>query len=511
MESRTKNTIRNIKFAMLNQIITLLLSFIVRTIFVKELGINYLGINGLFGSIITVLTMLDLGMASTMAYSLYEPLVNNDEIKINLLIKFYSKIYYGICLFVFILGILLIPFLKYIIKDFVYNSFIIKVYMIFVVDSALSYLFIYKKCLIISDQKSYIVNKINNIFYIILSISQIIVLILIKNYILFLLIRIFVNLIQNLYINYIVGILYPYIKEKRNDKLDENSLNQITKNIKGGFFYQIADVISNATDNIVLSKFIGFTGVGLYSNYILISNAINGILYYIFDSMMGSLGNLIVKENSKRTYNMFKFINFINFWLFGACSICIIILINPFILLWVGDKYLLDFYTVMAIVINFYIVGMRNTTILFRKAYGLLSNGKQIPIIMALMNLILSIIFVKIFGIKGVIIGTIISTLLTYSWYDPYIILKLKFKKSFSKYIYTNIIYGVITVITFIITNNLSKFFKVCNFTEWIIKAIFVFIIVNIIFAIFTVFTNEFKYGLNLLKKLVNIESFRKH
>ncbi|MGU8221422.1 lipopolysaccharide biosynthesis protein [Clostridium perfringens] len=503
LESRTKNTIKNIKFSLLNQFIILVFSFIIRTIFIKELGINYLGINGLFGSVITLLTMLDLGITSTMAFSLYEPLVNKNMKKINLLIKFYSKIYYYICLIVLILGLLMIPFLKYIIKDFIYNRFIITVYIIFIIDVSLNYLFIYKKCLIISDQKNYIISNINNAFFIILSIAQIAILIFTKSYILFLLIKILINLIQNFYINYIANKLYPCLKIKVNDKLDKNTLKEINKNIRGTFFYQISDVISNGTDNIILSKFIGFTGIGLYSNYTLISNAVNGVLYYIFDSMMGSLGNLAVKENLEKTYKIFKVTNFINFWLFGLCFVCLVNLINPFISLWLGKSYLLDFYTVIIIGINFYINGMRNTNILFRRAYGLLSNGKIIPIIMSISNLILSIILVNIYGIKGVIIGTIISTLITYSWYDPYIVLNVKLKKSFIKYLYTNLFYGLITLITLFIVNYLSYFWEIHSFTQWTIKAVCIFILVNIIFTIFTFYTDEFKYGLNLFINII--------
>lgn len=498
LESRTKNTIRNIKFSIINQVVNLLFAFMVRTVFVKELGVEYLGINALFANIITLLSLADLGITSAISYSLYEPLSNRDTEKINLLMKFYKKIYYTISLVVIIIGIALIPFLKFIIKDFTYNRGIILIYLIFVLDSGLSYLFAYKRCLIISDQKNYIINKINNLFFILLSLLQIGILLYTKNYILYLLVRIITNILQNLYIQYVANKMYPFITVKNDKNIEKSILKEIGNNILGSFFYRIADVISNGTDNIVLSSYLGVSVVGIYSNYMLISNSINGILYYIFDSMTATLGNLVVSENNKKSYSMFKFMNFMNFWLFGVCFICISILINPFIKIWIGDEYVFNLSTVMVICMNFYITGMRNTPTLFRKSYGLLSNGKKIPLIMASLNLILSIVFVKLSGINGVIIGTILSTLITYSWYDPYILLKIKFKQSFFKYLVTNIFYAGITLFTLCVVNYISDFWTILNFHQLVIKAVIIFILSNIIFMIFTFCTNEFKYGLKL-------------
>ena len=202
MASRTKNSIINSSVSIITQVLTVIINFIVKTVFIKVLGSEYLGLNGLFSNIITMLSLADLGIGIAIPYSLYKPLADKDEKKIRILMKYYSKIYNVIGVIVLSIGLALIPFLPLIIKDMPDIPNISLIYALFVIHSASSYFFVYKKLLIDSDQKSYITSKIIFTFSTVLSIIQVIILLLTKNYILFLLSSIITVVLQNIYICY---------------------------------------------------------------------------------------------------------------------------------------------------------------------------------------------------------------------------------------------------------------------------------------------------------------------
>ena len=272
--SRTENSIINSTMSIITQVLTVILNFAVKTVFIKMLNDEYLGVNGLFTNIITMLSLADLGIGIAIPYSLYKPLAEKDEQKINILMNFYKKIYNIIGMVVLLIGLSLTPFLGLIIKDIPDNvPNLSLIYMLFVIHSASSYFFVYKKFLIDSDQKGYITSRIIFAFSTILSIIQIILLVITKNYILFLLASIIMVILQNIYISYKANKMYPFIKNKTNDKLSKDDVKDIKKNVSSLFIYKVGTVIMNGTDNIIISKFIGLIIVGFYSNYVLIINS----------------------------------------------------------------------------------------------------------------------------------------------------------------------------------------------------------------------------------------------
>lgn len=501
--SRTENSIINSAMSIVTQVLTVVLNFAVKTVFIKMLNDEYLGVNGLFTNIITMLSLADLGIGIAIPYSLYKPLAKKDEHKINVLMNFYKKVYTIIGIAVLLIGLSLTPFLGLIIKDIPKNvPHLSLIYILFVIHSASSYFFVYKKFLIDSDQKGYITSRIIFTFSTLLSIIQIILLITTKNYILFLLSSIILVIIQNIYISSKANKLYPFIKNKTDEKLEKEDMEGIKKNVSSLFIYKVGTVIMNGTDNIIISKFIGLIIVGFYSNYVLIINSITTVLNQIFNAITSSIGNLVVTTNKKRSKEVYDNLNFANFWLYALFGVCIIVLINPFINIWIGKKYVMGFSIVFLLVLNFYVLGMQSVTNSFRNAYGLFWIAKYRPIIMVIINIVISVVLVQFIGIEGVLIGTLVSRLVTTAWLDPYIVHKYGFEISPKSYYIDYLKYLVIFIAISIILNYFVSMVAINNIFILILIAILVVISVNVILVLLFFKTSEFNYFYDKIKKI---------
>ena len=501
--SRTENSIINSAMSIVTQVLTVVLNFAVKTVFIKMLSDEYLGVNGLFTNIITMLSLADLGIGIAIPYSLYKPLAKKDEHKINVLMNFYKKVYTIIGIAVLLIGLSLTPFLGLIIKDIPKNvPHLSLIYILFVIHSASSYFFVYKKFLIDSDQKGYITSRIIFTFSTLLSIIQIILLVTTKNYILFLLSSIILVIIQNIYISSKANKLYPFIKNKTDEKLEKEDMEGIKKNVSSLFIYKVGTVIMNGTDNIIISKFIGLIIVGFYSNYVLIINSITTVLNQIFNAITSSIGNLVVTTNKKRSKEVYDNLNFANFWLYALFGVCIIVLINPFINIWIGKKYVMGFSIVFLLVLNFYVLGMQSVTNSFRNAYGLFWIAKYRPIIMVIINIVISVVLVQFIGIEGVLIGTLVSRLVTTAWLDPYIVHKYGFEISPKSYYIDYLKYLVIFIAISIIFNYFVSMITINNIFILILIAILVVISVNVILVLLFFKTSEFNYFYDKIKKI---------
>lgn len=501
--SRTKNSIINSTTSIVNQVLTVLMDFAVKTIFIKILGSEYLGINGLFSNIITLLSLADLGIGIAIPYSLYKPLAKKDTEKIKSLMKYYSRVYSVIGLVVLIIGLSITPFLPLIIKNMPDIPHIYLIYMMFATHSALSYLFVYKRFLIESDQKGYIVSKITFTCSFLLNVVRVIILILTKDFVLYLGCSIVFVLIQNIWYSKTADKMYPYLKDKDVKDVDKKELAEINKNIKSLFIYKIGNVIANGTDNIIISKFIGLITVGLYSNYLLIINSLNNVVSQIFNAITSSIGNLVA-TNNERSKNIYEKLNFFNFYIFSLCALCLFILINPFIYLWIGSDYMLSNWISALLALNFYTAGMQSVTNSFRTAYGLFYIAKFRPIVMVVLNIIISIILVKPLGVAGVVIGTILSRIFTTAWLDPYVVYKYGFKDSPKKYYIRYIYYLLIFVVSCILIRLITNYIVAKNIIMWIILAGITFILYNLIIILLFHRTEEFKYFYNKIKDLLN-------
>ena len=500
---RVKYSIKNCITFFINYIITLIFLFINQTIFIKLLGIEYVGLNGIFSNVLTVLNLFELGFGSAVTYNLYKYIKNNKKDIIKSIMKYYKKIYNTIALIILLVGLLIIPFLKYIINDVTIDINIYVVYIIFLLTNVSSYLCSYKRNLMFSYQRNYVINIIHIICIVILNIIQIIILYLTRNYYLFLVLNIIFTLLENIIISIKVNNDYPYIKDKNVSPISKKLKQDITSRVKALFIHKAAGSLSNGIDSIIISSFFGIKILGLYSSYYYIIHAVYNLFSNIIKATSASVGNLLVEKDYEKNYIVFKKIEFLNIWIAIFTSTCLFLLIEPFIKLWIGSNYLLSYPVLVLLIINFYQKIMRSTYIVFKDSAGIWIEDRYIPIIKSIINIVSSIILLKIFGLVGVFIGTFISSLTLWLYSYPKFVYKKLFNKNYCIY-YKEMLKNIVLFILIIsITYLISNIFMINSaLLKLLINIIICITIPNILLFLIYKNTLEFNYYINLIKEI---------
>ncbi|WP_057912991.1 lipopolysaccharide biosynthesis protein [Peribacillus muralis] len=490
---RTRNSLINISFGLGSQVIITALSFFSRTVFINSLGIEYLGINGLLTNILAMLSLAEAGIGSSIIYSLYKPVAKNDNRKIIILMRFYKNAYFIIALIVFSLGLLLMPFLHYFAKD-AEIPHVNLIYFIFLINTVLPYFYIHKNSFLNVSQKGYIVTAIYTLSSVITISLKIVVLQYTQDYILYLLIDSVTTIITSIVLVKIVNKMYPFLKEKVKDKLDFETKNGITKNVKAIVLQNIGNYLVIGTDNILISSFISVAAVGVYSNYNMLIEICRNFTYQIFNNLYHSVGNLVAIEDSNKVYEIFNIYNFLNFWLYSFFSICLYNLINPFITIWIGSEFLMNQSIIIILLLIFYERGMRNSISTVKTTAGIFYEDRFVPIFQAVVNLAISIILVKKIGMIGIFTGTLLSTLLFPFWTTPYLVYKKIFNKKLNTYFTKYLYYMVIGVFACLSTSYLCSLVLYDGLMGFCLKMSICIFVPNTIYLLFFLRTDEFKY-----------------
>ena len=430
---RTEKSLRNFIFAVASQVITVALSFITRTCLIYCLGIEAVSINGLFTEVITALSLAELGVGSAIVYNLYKPLAEGDHQKVSQLMNLFRKAYRIIALATLVIGISLTPWLQFFIRDLSYDiSYIRVIYLMFVFQSVVSYLFSYKLALLEADQNSYIVTKISTIFRIIGTILILIILVTTKKYIFFLGANILLVILTNAYASHVVDKKYPYIN--KNERLPKEERTQIFGNIRNIFVKQFAGRVVDSTDNILISTLVSTLLVGYYSNYLVVI----GVFKQLADKMMAaataSMGNLYVTERTENKIETLNRLTFIFYVFASIASVGTFACVQPFIKLWLGDNYLLDYsvVTILCLLLVTEITYQPLSTAMHLS--GFFEIGRNISFVSAVINLAVSIVL----GMKIGLIGIFIGTMCTYTIEiiaKVHYLFKLYFKENSIQYV----------------------------------------------------------------------------
>lgn len=502
---RVKNSLKNISISIATQIIITLLGFISRKVFLDSLGTEYLGVNGLLTNVLSMLSLVESGIGVSITYNLYKPLAENDKENIIALVQLYKKLYGILAILIFLLSLTLYPFLGILINNSSNIPFIGVIYFIFVVKNVISYLNAHKWSLINSDQKGYVLAKYNLLFNIITTVTKIIVLLFTKNYILYLLIEAGIFVIQNIWNGTIVNKRYSYIKTKKKYYVKKDIKQKLITNVKALFLHNIGTYCVFGTDNLLISAFVSVKAVGLYSNYTMIISQLTALLTPIINGIGASVGNLIATESKEKNYEVFKVVKLINFWIYSFCAIFLLNLIEPFINWWLGEGLLLDRLTLIVILINFYITGMRSSINTFKSKAGIFSEDKYIPLIEATINLVASIFLVKYFGLSGVFMGTTISSIIIPVWTQSKLVYNRVFNKSVIEYFKSYVFYICLTIFTGYITTVICNKTIIWNgFSALIAKGLICVIIINSIYLAIFFKSDELKYLFNIAKIMLN-------
>lgn len=507
MKSRTENSIRNSTVALTGQAITILMSFLVRTAFIKLLDVSYLGINGLFSNILSLLSLSELGFATAITYALYEPIANDNREKITALMRLFKKVYWCVGVFVFIVGCLFIPWLDFFVGD---TSQLPEglpalwvIYILFLSDTAVSYFFTYKRTLVIASQNGHI-NTLNTLmFNVIKNVTQLITLLFWKSYLFYLLIQIICTVSSNVLISRKADRLFPYLNQYKTAKLDSATLSRIKKNVFGMSSHKLGAVIVNGTDNILITRFAGIVTTGIYSNYYLLTSTIRTMYLQCLSPITASVGNLLAEANAEKIKTHFYNVFFVNAYIAIFSTTCLSSLMSPFISLMWGTQYTLDRIMVYAISLNFYLSCMRTTLSIFMDADGLFWELRWKSVVESIVNLVASIIFagpLKL-GLLGVILGTTVSTVVTNLWWEPYEIYKHILNERLSAYFIQYLRYTAILLLSIVASS------VICNSMEdtlimFMVKCIVAFSVPNIIFFLACRRCDEYVFFASMARKL---------
>lgn len=450
--SRLRQSLKNLLSGFAYRLLIIFTAFAVRTVFIHCLNEDYLGINGLYSSILSMLSLAELGFSTAMTYSMYQPLAQKDYKKLRQLMQLYQKVYCVIGIVILTIGLALIPFLDSIIKNKPDIEGLTFYYLLFLGDTVLSYLFFaYRNALLQADQKNYVITNYQSVFNLIKSGIQIIVLLGLRNYTVYLVSQMLCTIAQNIALAIRVNRDYPVFQKREAESLSREDTVRIFKDVKALTLSKISHVVLNSSDTIIISAYIGINWVGLLSNYSMIVEALTGLLCQITGAITASLGNYFVVESRENGYHLFRRIEFMNFWLYGFCSIALIILLNPFVTLWLGDRFTLSISIVIALVVRFFIAGFMNTLWTFRSTLGLFTQGQWRPVVVSILNIVLSILLGFQWGVAGVLAATSISRACVNLWYDPWLLHSKGFGKPvapfFCRYFFKIVILTIITII----------------------------------------------------------------
>lgn len=504
-KSRTEYSAKNTTVAVVSRMVAILMGFVTRVVFTHTLSESYVGINGLFTDILNVLALSELGVGTAITYALYKPIAEGDLEKQKSLMRMYQWLYRIIAGIVLVAGLMVVPFMDLLIKNQPDVDHLTLIYLLYLANSVLSYLLIYKRTLVDAHQLIYIGTLYQTIFLVVQDVVQIVVLITTRNFMLFLLIYILCTLGGNLCISKKADQLYPYLKEKNVTPLDKAERKGIFRNIKAMLMHKIGTVVVNNTDNLLLSSIVGITSVGLYSNYYLLIGSVRQVLDQIFQGITASVGNLGATEDSKRVQRIFEASFFIGQWMYGVAAICLYELLSPFVKISFGENYVFPQSVVLVLCMNFFVTGMRKSTLVFRDSLGLFWYDRYKSIAEAVINLVASILLAVRFGTAGVFIGTLISTMATSMWVEPYVLYKHHIKTSPAAYFWKYGLYSAVMAAIWFATSFLCTYIDGNTLVVIGLRLCICLVLPNSILLLIYCRTKEFRFLLEkaegLLKK----------
>ena len=453
---RVQSAAKNIVFGQIGNFITQLLGFILRTVFIAHLGDTLNGINDLYTSILSVLSMAELGIGTALNYSLYKPVATGDISKVKSYMQLYKKAYRAIGIVIGVIGLAISPFLPYLVKqpEGVSVRDLTLYYFIFLFNTVSSYFVAYKYSLVNAEQKNYIQTNVITITKMITVTLQIVVILTTGSFYAYLLTAAAVELLQKIFVSHYLNRRYPYLLDRDVEKLSKEETGEIVTKTKALVFHKVGDVARLQTDSMIISGFINTVLVGIVGNYNMVLNSVANVVNIIFNSVLSSFGNLIATGSKEKQYQIFKVYRFAACWIYGFAAIGFSMLLTPLIYLWLGSERTLAYGVVMCILIDFYFKGDRIVLSNFKTAAGVFEQDKYLALIQGVVNLIISIVLVQKIGLIGVYIGTIVSGLIA-NITKPVIIYKVILNQPVKRYFLDSVkyllvmiaVYGLLSVI----------------------------------------------------------------
>lgn len=451
-------------FGFLNKIVKIICPFTVRTVFIHTLGAEFLGLDSLFLSILSVLNITELGFSSAIVFSMYKPIALNDRFAINALLFYYKKIYLCVGLIILFLGLLIIPFLPHFIHGDYPKSIQLPIaYLVYLGNTVLSYfLFAYLRSLISAHQREDVLSKINTFVSVGMYTFQIVALFVVKNYYAYILIMPLSTILENIWTAIITRKMFPYYRPI--GSLAPTIRADIREKVSGLAIGKICSVTRNAFDSIFVSMYLGLKETAIYNNYYYIMSAVTTILMIFGASILAGVGNSVAIDSVDKNYNDMKRLNFIYMWASGWCTICLLCLYQPFMRIWIGEAYLLPFVPVLLFCVYFYILKTGDIITIYVAANGLWWHTKYRALAEATTNILLNWILGKYFGIIGILSATVFSLSILCNYWGPFFVFKYYFtEQDIGEYFRFHSFFAFVTFIvagiTYLICNFISETF----------------------------------------------------
>lgn len=498
---RTRNAKRNIVWGMAMKLFSLFIPFLMRTIIIYTLGTLYLGLNSLFASILNALNLAELGIGSALVFSMYKPIAEDDKEKICALMYVYKMAYFVIGIAVLVAGGIIIPYLhNFINGDFPKEINIEMVYVLQLLSTSAGYFFMaYKGSLLQAYQRVDVVNKLDLVTALCMYIIQIIALLLFKNYYIYLLALLIRIIVFNLIQGWIVDKRYPDIKARgRVSREDKKQIIIKTSALMG---HKVAGMVINSVDNILISMFMGLEIVAIYNNYFYVITAVSGLFLMLTSGLNAIVGNYIVKESEEKKLELFNDMHYLVCWAICICCTCLLVLFQPFMIVWTGEKLLLPFFSVILFSIYFFTVKVRTIGLLFKDASGLWEKDVLKAWMQVVIDLLIDIWLLQKIGINGAIISTIASMVFAYI-YETNIIFKYCLPGKKGKYYLDTFLYAIITCITCFVAYKTCSLLSLVN--KWMKLPVFLFVAILVsalIFGLATSWMTEFSNAIHFIKK----------
>lgn len=518
IESRAKNSTRNIIVSMITYMIQVLLAFFVRRYFIFYFGAEYLGLNSLFSNVLSILSLAELGFGSALVFAMYKPMAENDEEKVRQLLQFYKKSYFIIGIIVFSLGLCVLPFMSFFkVKAGSIDVNLYVVYLIFLFNSTISYFFAHRRSLLYTSQRNDIESKINMVMNFLQYGIQLFIIIVLKNYYLYIITTGVVGLLSNLCVYVITQKKYRRFIDKPKNALSNEDTHEIKKNVGALVFHKLGTTIVYSTDSLIIYFMLGSANLGMYSNYVMITTQVATLLSIFINSIRGSIGNSIASESVEKNQQLLKRLNFIYFWIISFCTIAIFVLADPFIdkVLVKGSQNLLFEKSVLIVIcLNFFFNQSKSIVGTFKECAGLFYQDRFKCIFESIINLVASIVLTKYFGIIGVVLGTIISNVLTSLWLDVYVLNKNYLHMSTIKYFVKYLLYLVIMLVVGVGTYFVCSLVPDLNIWTLVAKFAVCAVVPNLmllaIYACLPEFKDTFAWGRQILKNLLKNKKEKK-
>lgn len=469
-------------------------SFFTRRVFAQVLGLDTVGIEGVFLNIVSMLGIVEMGLGVNIIYMLYKPIAENDYKTISTILKFLKKAYTVIAGIILLLGVIIALFVGSFIGGDYSSSWLSFIFMLYVADVLASYLYAHKRAMFIADQKNYVNNLIRMTMQVLGYITQIVLLKQFKSLEIYLLAKIVFRVLENLMISAYFKKQYGHLDLKTKTQLPKEDKNDLLNNIKAILMHKIAGFSLTSTSNIIISKFVNIQAVGKYQNYALIVNSLIGISNEIFNGVVASFGNLLSTENEDKVYGNFKVIYFSNYLIYSFFAISFFTLANPFVSLWIGKEAVFDVGTLLAISVYLYMVGIRQSLLMAKTSAGIYKQDQYFAVLEAVLTLILSMLLAKRFGVKGVMFANIISMALVPMWTQPYLVFRLVFKKPLGNYYVKYMLYAALTAALGFATYTVANLTNLTGSALLAYRAAVCLVIPNAVNLLIFFKTKEFSY-----------------